>query len=323
MNVLYKALAFLIILVIGCSDEGWDGKLGSSFHYQEGKFVVTYFEDNVGSLYFYDLKTDSAQQITFPETGGDLDPRLSRDGSRVLFKRYRKFDYSSSPDLIILELKTGEETVVLENESLLLEAVFSNNGDRIYYTKAMEFKNYSPIARKAPHDIDVYEFDIKSGRKVSLTSLSAYDIRNLRTIENNDSLIMVTLPSEKEGPVYISVLSGEVIPLVLKGTPRKPVYSWLNIFSISADSALYIAPYELYSHSFKNDTSKFLLRSPTNNHFINAYGSSKGDEIFFSTASNKFFRYTISSGKTEELGFGLVNEVKEFKRPERWNKSSE
>jgi len=47
----------------------------------------------------------------------------------------------------------------------VIDACFSRNGNFIYYIKASEFKNYSPIVRKLPHGVDLFEIDISTSDK--------------------------------------------------------------------------------------------------------------------------------------------------------------
>lgn len=54
---------------------------------------------------------------------------------------------------------------------------------------AEEYGNYSPVARKAPHSIDIYFIDLETRESKKLTNYNAYSLSAFNLIEGGNWLV--------------------------------------------------------------------------------------------------------------------------------------
>jgi TolB protein len=86
-----------------------------------------------GWLWIMNLETAVAKRITF---SADLDarPNWSPDGTKIVFVR----DNSLNIQIVLLDLKTNKERVIVNTDALDLDPIFSDDGKHIYYSSAVK-----------------------------------------------------------------------------------------------------------------------------------------------------------------------------------------
>jgi TolB protein len=86
-----------------------------------------------GWLWIMNLETAVAKRITF---SADLDarPNWSPDGTKIVFVR----DNSLNIQIVLLDLKTNKERVIVNTDALDLDPIFSDDGKHIYYSSAIK-----------------------------------------------------------------------------------------------------------------------------------------------------------------------------------------
>jgi len=84
-----------------------------------------------GWLWVMNLKTSEAKRVTFSP---DMDsrPNWSPDGTKIVFVR----DNSLNTQIVLLDLNSNKETIIVNSDALDLDPIFSNNGKFIYYSSA-------------------------------------------------------------------------------------------------------------------------------------------------------------------------------------------
>ena len=84
-----------------------------------------------GWLWLMDLKTSAAKRITFSP---DMDsrPNWSPDGNKIVFVR----DNSQDTHLVILDLVSKKEMLLMNSAALDLDPIFSTDGNFVYYSSA-------------------------------------------------------------------------------------------------------------------------------------------------------------------------------------------
>jgi hypothetical protein len=249
-----------------------DAKDGvGSFSYKSGHVAFTYFKNNVASIYYTTNIDSIARKLTFPKNGWDLTFDLSQDLSKILYINYPKCDFDIC-NICLYDLKSGKADTLLNGGQLITDACISNDNKYVYFLKASEIKNYSPIATKAPHGIDIYEISVLTKRVRKITNLRAYSIQAL-TPTFADSLIGANIFG-KQGLVMVSTKTGALKEIKIN-SPRNDVKDSFNPVDLRLDSIIYEAPYELYKHNLRTDISELILRSP-DGHFIPRRVSCKG-----------------------------------------------
>ena len=86
-----------------------------------------------GWLWLLDLQTSEAKRIT-ASGGSDSSPNWSPNGTEIVFVR----DDSSDTEIVLLNLRTGLERILVDTEALDLDPIFSADGKFVYYASAVE-----------------------------------------------------------------------------------------------------------------------------------------------------------------------------------------
>jgi len=133
----------------------------------DGKSVVFSAK---GWLWMLNLNSDIAKRIT---TSPHLDfkPNWSPDGKQLVFIR----DTKSDTKIILLELATNKETVLVDTEKLDLDPIFSNDGKQVFYASG---KNGS---------IDLWQINLTTKEKNVITS--ARGLERLPVPTTNNELV--------------------------------------------------------------------------------------------------------------------------------------
>jgi hypothetical protein len=277
-----------------------------SFDLKGNNIVFTYYKNNIGSIYINSLTNDSIKRITNPKSGNDEFPQFSNDGKKVLYFCYPNLNEKKC-SINILDLESNNADTIVKVEPLVIDACFSRTGKFIYYIKASEFKNYSPIVRKLPHGVDLFEIDIITKQQRQITHLNEYMMQAI-TQTYSDSLIGMNIPNADDamGMGLISISDGKFNRYKFQNDPRYQVKSWYFPIAIREDSLIYSAPYEIYVHNFKDNCSKFLLRNPDNSNFGKTCVDENWENLYFSLTTG-IFKYNIKSKDLTKLILRIEN----------------
>jgi hypothetical protein len=294
-------ILFLLFFLMSCYNETTsdvkDGR--GSFSYKSGHLAFTYFKNNVASIYYTTSIDSVAKKLTFPKTGWDLTFDLSQDLSKILYINYPKGDYEIC-NICLYDLKSGKSDTLLNGGQLITNACISNDNKFVYFLNASEIKNYSPIATKAPHGVDIYEINVQTKSIRKLTNLNAYGIQAL-TSTFSDSIIGANV-YDKSGLVTVSTKTGELKEIKIN-SPRNDVKEYFIPVDLRQDSMIYEAPYELYRYNLKTDKSELILRSPTG-HFGVIQADNSWTNILFDNG-DKLYSYNIPNKKLTEVELKL------------------
>ncbi|MEW4925219.1 CehA/McbA family metallohydrolase [Algibacter sp. 2305UL17-15] len=84
-----------------------------------------------GWLWLMDFETSEAHRIT-TSSGMDSRPNWSQNGEQIVFIR----DNSLDTQIVLLDLQSKKETVLVDTEALELDPIFSSSGEFVYYSSA-------------------------------------------------------------------------------------------------------------------------------------------------------------------------------------------
>ena len=105
-----------------------------------------------GWLWMMNLETFEAKRITF-SSNMDSRPNWSPDGTKIVFVR----DNSLDTHLVLLDLNSNKEALLMNSNALDLDPIFSTDGNFVYYSSA---KNGS---------LDLWKINIKTRESTLLT----------------------------------------------------------------------------------------------------------------------------------------------------------
>ena len=136
-----------------------------------------------GWLWMMDLKTSEAKRITFSP---DMDsrPNWSPDGNKIVFVR----DNGVDTHIVILDLNSKKETILVNSDALDLDPIFSENNNIIYYSSA---KNGS---------FDLWKINLSTLESTTLTQENSLERLPVPTREGNFVIYL-----KKKGFSYDSI----------------------------------------------------------------------------------------------------------------------
>jgi len=106
-----------------------------------------------GWLWLYEPNVSKATRVTY-SSGIDARPNWSPDGKQIVFVR----DTGSDTQIVLLDLPSKKETVLVDSDRLELDPIFSASGKFIYYSSA---KNGS---------FDLWKLELSTSKETLLTT---------------------------------------------------------------------------------------------------------------------------------------------------------
>ena len=136
-----------------------------------------------GWLWLMDVTTKKASRIT---TSAHMDskPNWSPDGKRIVFIR----DNSSDTEIVLLDMASMKETVLVNTKALDLDPIFSKNGAFVYYASA------------DVGSIDIWRINLSNNEKQLITKED--NLERLPVPTNSDKWLVYL---KKEGFSYDSI----------------------------------------------------------------------------------------------------------------------
>ncbi|MCK4661752.1 MAG: hypothetical protein KAT68_02715 [Bacteroidales bacterium] len=216
----------------------------------DGKnIVIAISKRETSFLYQYSLTDKSLTQLTDKNGEYHSRPVYSPKGDKVIF--LSKDLEKQKSDICLLDIHSKEIVKITNGETYITEAIFNPNGDRILYCGAEFLGSYSPIARKAPHDLDLYSIALDATDKQKLTNLSAYELSSISMSQSGDSILCKLTEKDFNG-IYLMSLSDTTIIQKIEAVnnPRPQIgNSFYNnpVYSKDYKNISFTAPYQLYT----------------------------------------------------------------------------
>jgi Tol biopolymer transport system component len=266
--MLKKDIIFFLLSIafVSCQDESGQNGVGNvDLSLDDKMLVFSGYIDNVSSIYKSDLKGQNIDIISSPDNDSASyeSPKFSSDGTKILFLEFHK--KSNACNIIVTSSNGKQKKQVTSEPQLITSAIFSLDGSGIYYSKANEYRNYSPVGKLAPHVFDIYYFNLKTFKEVKLTNLRAYDINSLSLYSGGDSLMFKLVQNNSKIGIYAIPLTepNAMSSLNPINTPRGPggedMYNEPS-FSQKYNVIAFTAPYEVYKMDYKTRIAKLVIR---------------------------------------------------------------
>ena len=246
----FKKILVAITLCIstvsfGQNTEQVSGELSPIFDISpDSKTLVLSVSNGENStLYLYSFTDNSLTQLT-DKIGYYSRPVFSPKGDKVIF--LSKGLSSQTSDLCSINLDSKQIQKLTDGKVYVTEATFSKNGEKIFYCGAGTITNYSPIARKAPHDLDLYSIERDGNNTKKLTDFHAYEFTGIEPNQKGDTILC-----KFSSGIYLLSLADTVKTKVeAVNNPRPQIgesFYGTPTFSKDNKQISFTAPYQLYT----------------------------------------------------------------------------
>jgi TolB protein len=247
--ILFTVILFVSTITFGQIAENVSGELSPIFDISPDNksLVLAVSNGNNSTLYIYSFADNTLTQLT--DTKGYYSrPVYSPKGDKVIF--LSKGLSSETSDLCSINLKNKEIKKLTDGKVYVTEAAFQPVGDKILYTGAGTITNYSPMARKAPHDIDLYSIDQDGNNAKKLTNFHAYQFTSIEPNQKGDTILCKLVIMGTEGIYLLSLADTVKIKLEAVNNPRPQIgdsFYGTPAFSKDNKQISFTAPYQLYT----------------------------------------------------------------------------
>lgn len=208
--------------------------------------AIAISDGETSNLYIFSLDENKLTQLTNDKAYYSR-PVYSPKGDRIIF--LSKNLEAETSDLCSIDINTKQITKLTKGKTYVTEAAFMPNGNEIIYCGAGTITNYSPLARKAPHDIDLYSIGLDGGNNKRLTDFSAYEFSSITPNQKGDSLLCKLIIKGVEGIYLVSFSDTSKTKIEATNNPRPEIgESFYGTPAYSKDNKQisFTAPYQLY-----------------------------------------------------------------------------
>jgi WD40 repeat protein len=248
-RILFAVILFVSTTSFGQKSEKIAGELSPIFDISpDNKSLVLSISNGENStLYIYSFADNKLTQLT--DTKGYFSrPVYSPKGDKVLF--LSKGLASETSDLCSISLDNKQIKKLTDGKVYVTEASFFPNGEKILYCGAGTITNYSPMARKAPHDLDLYSMQQDGSNSKRLTNFHAYQFAGIESNQKGDTILCKLIIKGTEGIYLLSLADTVQTKLEVVNNPRPEIgTSFYGTPAFSKDNRRisFTAPYQLYT----------------------------------------------------------------------------
>lgn len=251
--MIFNRSLFVLLLFISIHSSGQNGKitpgnLSPIFDISpDNKSIALAIANGpVSTLYIFSLAEDKMTQLT-DNKGYYSRPVYSPQGDKVLF--LSKDLEAETSTLCAIDLSTKTITKLTDGKIYVTEAAFMPGGNEIIYCGAGTITNYSPMARKAPHDIDLYSIGLDGGNPRKLTNFSAYEFSSITPNQKGDTILCNLIVKGVQGIYLLALSDTSKIKIEAINNPRPEIgESFYSTPGYARDNKQisFMAPYQVY-----------------------------------------------------------------------------
>ena len=249
----------------------WIGK--TDFSPDGTQMIFAVAEERNSDIYRINLD-GSGLAIVTNSGGRNPQPVFSQDGSKILF--------SAAPDgiqgdLCLMNADGSGRVFLTTGPEDDYSPVFSPDGRKIYFLRAAVFRNYSPIARPAWHDADIYSIGVDGSNLTRITHGSFYRIGSL-SIHPDGRTLAAYIFGERDAPSLWTIPIGNpddkkplcpdfeenksIIPFFSEGKARCDAL-FDPQFSPDGKSMLFKSGHEVFIMDLATGKAKRILKANT------------------------------------------------------------
>jgi Tol biopolymer transport system component len=227
--------------------------------------LCSFYENDKAGIYQIGITENKKQRVTPESEYSFIKPVLSPDNKQIACIAESLTDQVKGK-LCLVDIATHRLTELTSDSTLILEYTFDPSGKSIYFTAAGHFGNYSPVARKAPHEINIFNVDITTKKITQITDYDAYDLHGLSITNNGDSLLFRLIDRDKTGLFWMDIKNKNLTKLSASNDLRAekkltPYEYYTPVLSRDNSKITFSEPYELYIMDRKTRISKLIFRN--------------------------------------------------------------
>ena len=276
LSIIVIAILILLLYVLS-PKRTFEGIITNEIYLcSNGKEILYVYEKKDKSATIYKFKVgDSVSKLLLKKDGWYLcQPSFSEDEQKII---YRAWQANNPVISFFVANADGSNPKEIYRDSLLFTPKFSKyNDDKIFFVKALEYSNHSPIVRAHPNGMDLYSYNLKTKQTKKHTDENYISINYYDFIDENS--FVVNTSSQGIFRYNIGNLKREDLDLTNK-----------NVDSIDIDGFCYCPL------SYSQKIKKYLLSNTFDLYLWNGkddmlelkYSSEPGNPIRYSS----FFKY--------------------------------
>ncbi|HEY9122931.1 MAG TPA: hypothetical protein VIO15_01235 [Bacteroidales bacterium] len=262
------------------------------------QIIFSYVKNNISTV--YTINSDGSNLKKIISSNGDsffVSPKYSKDGRKFLYILYKKDSNNGSLNICDIDGRNNEK--LTDDKHIITEAVYSRDGESIYFCQANEYAAYSPIGVKAPHDLDIYLLALKDKRITKVSNVKAYGISSISDLD--DKYIVMRLEAGPDGGMGLLTKENgtEFRRIVPANNPRKlaNVY-YMPTYSGKFNMLIFIAPYEIYAMNLKDKIAQSVFFNK-GGHTVNNLCVFKNEKKILFTTGDDFNLHSVNFDGTE------------------------
>jgi len=261
MNKIIFTTAILFYSFSSVLGQKVNGKISPIFDVSanEKSLAISISSEQGSFIYQYSMENKKLKQLTKKKNSYHSRPMYSPDGKKIVFLS-KQIEREES-QISILDLPTNRIKLLNTGEAYVTEAIFHPDGKKIIFCGASFIGNYSPMARKDPHDIDIYSINVDGTDLKKITDFGAYELSSLSLNESGEKIIFESTIKDKLEGIYLMSLTdtSQIVKIEAQNNPRPEIggmFYGTPYFSRDNNHISFIAPYQVYTLNLKNKTCK-------------------------------------------------------------------
>ena len=227
--------------------------------------VCSFYENDIASIYQID-RTDNRKTRLSPTTKYSLIKPVYSPNNKQIACLAESLTDDIKSKICLIDINSKKIRDLTSDSLLILECIFNPDGQSIYFTASKHFGNYSPLARKAPHDIDIYRIDIATRKIKKITEFNSYDLHGISITTTGDSMLFRLKANDKNGLFLMSINTKNLIQIssshdIRSDEKASPYEYYKPVLSRDNSKIAFSEPYELYILDRETRISKLIFRN--------------------------------------------------------------
>jgi len=214
------------------------------------QILFSYYIEGIASIYKANVDGTGIEQITSPTNEDHLRPTFSPDGLKILFLKFPHNTEDPKSEIYLMNLDGTEEEQITDNKAHITHAIFSPDGNKIYFLESGYFGHYSPIASSHPHDFDIYSIDIDGSNITRITYLEEYEMMGI-SINSKGTELIYSIYDENNPVHLLSLTNDTTISFKPSGKYRSESFYTLVFSPIDDKKIVFISVSPVYEGSYE------------------------------------------------------------------------